>query len=217
MSRLSRDEYESAHRIFNYVEGLIGPYYGKKTLDQAMGFVSENRWIMFPVPGINSLREGTTLPMPNVFVSFNDIIQDNGKGLCNAYTGVTYHNVEAMAAFHSLLIRKRKSTSLLQILSGLDNTWDVEVQHKTKTDCPNSVPRYNTFRSFKPTVSSEKLRKAITDSNKALLQKGDSYPDTGNPVLWSVTIFSVIKSVTVKTFDADIIQAFKLFTQLLLL
>jgi hypothetical protein len=214
MKRISQEEYSATHRIFNHVERLVGPYYGRKSIDQAMEYVSANRWIMFPVNGITSLRDGTVYPMPNVFIYRDDELLDNGQGKMDGCIGVTYHNVEAMIAFRDML--KRKSTQLLNILSGFSDDWSVEIQHKTKTDCVDSVPNYNTFRAFKPSgLTADIIRNAIDDSDSSLPEKGTPYCRTGNPILWSVTIFVVVKPVTVETFDADVKKIFDVFFRLL--
>jgi hypothetical protein len=169
---------------------------------------------MFPVNGIDSLREGTVYPLPNVFISREDEIRDDGNGKLDCYAGVTYHNVDAMLSFRDLL--KRRSTQLINILSGFPDDWSVEVLRKTETDCPGSVPRYDIFRSFKPSsLAVNDIKKAINDSDNTLLRRGDPYPGSGNPVLWSVTIFSVCKEVTINSFDQDVKKAFDIFFRLL--
>jgi hypothetical protein len=215
MKRISQEEYDVTYRVFNYVEGLVGPYYGRRTFDQTMEFISANRWIMFPVNGIDSLREGTVYPMPNVYISQEEEhIADNGAGKLDGYSGVTYHNVEAMIAFRDLL--KRRSKPLISIISNFTDDWSVEIVRKTKTDCKDSVPRYETFRAFKPsTVTPDDLRQALVDSDRTLLQRGDPYPGSGNPVLWSVSVFSVWKTITLDSFDADVKKVFDVFFRLL--
>ena len=104
MHNLSHDEVSATHRIFNHVESVIGPYYGRKSRMEAKKYVSKNRWIMFPEYHILSLREGAELPIPNVFVHFPDeTVQDNGSGLIDGTLGLTYHNVQAMQWLEGIL------------------------------------------------------------------------------------------------------------------
>ena len=219
MQRLSQEELNATYRIYNHVEELVGPYYGHKTHDDIEDFASLNRWIMFPKNGITNLREGTMYPLPNVFVSTDPLLEDDGAGRVNGWVGFTYHNVDAMLAFYEMLRRPSKKLALRNVLISLDTDWSIEIQRKTKTDFKESTPLYDTFKAFKsPEIFQEDvdlIKKAIIDSNKTLLQFGDDYPETGNPVLWSVTVFTVIKKTTVATFDADIKKAFDSFFRLL--
>jgi hypothetical protein len=217
MYRITNEEYNATYRIFNHVEQIIGPYYGKKTWDETAEFVSENRWVMFPVKSVTSLRDGTEYPLPNVFVSVEDEIRDDGNGRVEGFLGFTYHNVDAMQALHSILDPRRRSKhkQFIDIISRLD--FPLEVQWKTKTDCPDSTPHYDTFKDFEPlTVSTvNQISQAIADSDNQLLHRGDSYYKTGNPVIWSVSIFTAIKETNPTTFDHDIKRAFEAFFQLL--
>jgi hypothetical protein len=229
MQKLSRDEYDAVYRIFRHVENLIGPYYGFKTRQQIEGFASLNRWIMFPVHGVDNLREGTIYPLPNVFVSTEPTIQDDGAGRVNGWLGFTYHNVEAMLSLYDILRKTSTQLEFMEIISRLrrrfevtelSDEWSLEIQRKTKTDYQASTPKYDTFKAFKPSEiikagNLDLIKQAIKDSDKTLLQKGDEYPETGNPVLWSVTIFTVVKETAPEYFDADIQQAFSSFFQLL--
>lgn len=211
MQRISQDELLAARRIFIHVEMLIGPYYGHISIDRAKGYVSANRWIMFPEYHVESLREGAELPIPNVFVNFEGEVRDNGAGQVNGYIGLTYHNVQAMLWLDEILRRGKKSELFLNILKGLGEDWNIEIQNKTQTDCIESTPRYKVFRDFKPSkVSKDLITQSIIDSNRQLLHRGDPYPDGGNPVLWDVTIFAVSKPTSVPKFDADVKKSFDL-------
>jgi hypothetical protein len=220
MRSISQSEGSAAHRIFNHVDELR-PYHGHKTLDQALEYVSLNRWIMFPVKGINSLREGTDCPMPNVFVAFDDeVIQDDGTGkVTEGFMGVTFHNVSSMVNFDEILKRKSKSQKFMEILRSFHDDWSIEIQRKTSTNCPGSTPQYDVFEPvFKPSqVTVPQLINARRSSDQTLLQFGDTYPITGNPVMWSVTIFTITKETNQGVFDADIMQCFDAFFKLLIL
>jgi hypothetical protein len=119
-----------------------------------------------------------------------------------------------MLSFNELI--KRRGSQLRDILGGFSDDWIIEIQHKTQTDCPFSVPLYRTFSSFKPSAltSIDMIRQAIKDSNKNLLRPGDAYPDTGNPVLGSVTIFVVSNMTTYASFDDVVKKAFDVFLRL---
>jgi len=217
MHRINAAETTSAHRIFNRVENAVGPYYGRKTVAQARDFVSENRWIMFPQHGINSLREGANLPVPNMFVAFDgDEITDNGAGAINGNLGVTYHNVEAMLGLRQILKRKSHSDLLVNVLKGLGDEWSVEIQRKTQTDCPDSTPHYETYRALKPsTVTAAELAQALKDSDRSLRCKGDTYPKTGTEILWEVSIFVVWKDTKTTTFEGDAKKSFDLLLKMM--
>lgn len=218
MHRINASETASAHRIFNRVEEAVGPYYGRKTVDQARDYVSENRWIMFPKYGINSLREGATLPMPNMFVSVGEDteITDNGAGAVNGCLGVTYHNVEAMLWYRQILKRKSHRDLLINVLKGLPDDWSVEIQLKTQTDCPDSTPHYETYRALKPSaVTTPSLALALDDADQNLRHKGDIYPRTGTEILWEVPIFVVWKNTETATFEEDAKKAFDVFLKMM--
>jgi len=218
MKRLSQSEQTAAYHIFNHVESIVGPYYGKKTQAMVQDYVSGNRWIMFPQHNISSLREGADLPMPNVFISFENEIKDDGSGLVNGWMGLTYHNIQAMQWLNDILKRKKKSLLFINILNSIGDDWSVEIQHKTKTNCPESACRYSTFRAMPPsTVTADMIIQGIKDSNKALLRSGDPYPDDGNPVLWDVTVFTVMKPTTVKSFNGDVKKSFDMLFKALTL
>lgn len=210
--RLTQDEFSATHRIFSHVETLVGPYYGWRPLNETMKYVSSNKWIMFPDKGIDSLREGTELPVPNIFLSFEDMVEDDGNGRANGWMGVTYNNVDAMVGLRDLLRRKMKSRALTSLLSGLGRGWSIEIQHKTSTDCPDSAPHYSTVQAFPPSgVTTTLLRKAIATGDASNLRRGDPYPPTGNPVMWEVTIFAAQRKTTVADFDAHMRECFDLF------
>jgi hypothetical protein len=216
MRAISQEEYEAAHRIFNHVEEVVGPYYGHKTLDEVMGFISQNRWIMFPVNSVTSLREGTMFPMPNVFIaSDTDEIHDDGTGRTNGFMGVTYHNVEAMLIFRDML-RRRRNNLLVSVFTSFPEDWAVEIQHKTKADHDKAVPIYDVYESYAPSeITAELLSQTLEDSDLHLLQYGDIYPKTGNPVIWSISISVVSKDTSIALFDDDIQLVFQRFFQLL--
>jgi len=218
MRRISPLEVQATHRIFNHVESVIGPYYGKKTCDQAKGYVSQNRWIMFPEYHIDSLREGALLPIPNVYVSFEPPeVKDDRTGKVEGWIGLTYHNVDSMIWLAEILRRKKKSTlfiSMLQALgsSGWFGDWTVYVVNKTLTDCPDNTPKYRTFKEFRPSkVTADLIQKAVAASDQQLLRRGDPYPVDGNPVIWDVTVFQVSKWTTPSEFDDDVKLSFDLF------
>jgi hypothetical protein len=217
MHRISVNEYQAVNRIYNRVESIVGPYYGNKFESETKNFVSENRWIMFPVKGITTLREGTVYPLPNIFVSsFDDEIQDDGHGRVLGLIGITYHNVDAMRSLYTIIDPRRPSRHqpFLNILSQLG--FLIEIQRKTKTDSPRSTPHYDTFRSVdSSTASVNQIMNAIGDSDNTLLKPGDIYPGSGNPILWSVTIFVTYKATTPSSFDRDIKRSFDAFQALL--
>jgi hypothetical protein len=212
MQRLNQAELSATHRIFNLVELLIGPYYGHQTLDITKEYVSGNKWIMFPEKSVQSLREGANFPTPNIFISFDEgkDIQDDSTGKVNGNIGLTYHNVEAMIWLDSTLKRKSKGTTLVNLINNLGPDWVLEIQHKIKTNSPDSVPRYSTYDTLNTsTVTREQIRQCIADSNQSLLRAGDTY--SGNPVLWNVTVFVLYKQITEATFNIDVKKAFDLF------
>jgi hypothetical protein len=166
---------------------------------------------MFPEHHIGSLREGAELPLPNIFISFADEVRDNGAGLVDGWIGLTYHNVQAMQGLGDILRRSRKSKIFIDALQGLGDGWAIEIQNKTQTDCPESTPKYRTFTSIKSSdVTAEKIVQGIADSDDQLFRKGDAYLN-GNPVLWDVTIFVVVKLTSTGTFDEDVKKSFDLF------
>jgi hypothetical protein len=218
MHRISNDEYAAAHRIYSHAESLVH-YYGPKTRHQVEGYVSENRWVMFPESHIESLRAGATLPIPNVFLSFADEIVDNGSGKVDGWMGLTYHNVEAMQGLMGgIMKRAQKRDRFINLLKNMGDDWMIEIQNKTMTDCPFTTPKYRTApeRRIKPSaVDAAFIQKAVADSDHHLLRRGDPYPDTGNPVIWDVSIFVALKPTTAATFDEDFKTVFGLFQNVL--
>lgn len=215
MSRLSADELKATHRIFNHVDQVVN-YYGHKTLDETAQYVSENKWIMFPASNITSLREGTTYPLPNVFVSPDDEeISDDGDGRITGWIGFTYHNVEAMEALRAILRRPMsRGKVLLRELEILSDDWSVQSVHKIKTDSEKSTPKYSSVRSIAPSaVTIDAIGRAIDESDRTLPRKGDLYANQ-NPILWAVTTFSVERWTTPTIFDKDIRKAFDMFLRL---
>lgn len=215
MRRLSSQELASAHRIYNHVDKIVN-YYGHKTLDEVAQFVSENRWIMFPVLGIDSLREGTTSPVPNIYVSREDEIIDDGHGRTDGYVGLTYHNVEAMAHLWDILKYPiKKGSVLLREIKNLNDDWSVSVVHKISSDAPGSLPHYKTFRWQKPSNTSlDSIKQNLMDSDQALPRKGDICTMSGNPILWAVTIFTIDKPTVPSSFDVDVKEIFDVFLKL---
>lgn len=216
MRKLSSAELAAAHRIFNHVDDVVN-YYGPKTLDEVELFVSENRWIMFPVLGINSLREGATSPVPNVFVSMDGKdITDDGQGRATGYVGMTYHNVEAMAHLWDIFRHARtKGNVLIKAIHGLSDRWGVEAVHKISSDAPGSLPHYDLFRNQKPSKATlDTIKKSLEDSDQNLPRKGDICKISGNPILWAVTIFTVEKHTDPSMFDTDMKEIFDIFLRL---
>lgn len=216
MRRLSQSELEATHRIFNHVDSVVN-YYGPKTLDETAEFVSENRWIMFPVLGIDSLREGANMPVPNVFLSMDGSdIADDGNGRSTGSVGLTYHNVTAMAHLHDIFRHKRtKGSVLMRCIQNLSDEWAVEAVHKIKSDSVESVPRYKVFRSGEPSVVTlNSIQQAIADSDQNLPRKGDICEISGNPIIWAVTILIIEKPISPETFDQDLKEIFDIFLRL---
>jgi hypothetical protein len=106
--------------------------------------------------------------------------------------------------------RGKKFKNILSSLS-----FPVEIWRKTKTDSLNSTPHYKTFNSFYPsTVMTDQIMDTIRESDRTLLKPHDSYPESGNPMIWSVTIFTAIKETVFGTIDEDIKKTFVAFQQL---
>lgn len=212
MHRINDSEAAAAHRIFNRVEQLVGPYHGFKTKAQTRGYVSENRWIMYPMKGVESLREGTTLPLPNMFLSYGEDreISDNGRGESRCCVGVTYHNVQAMEILRHILRRQPLGGRLVQVLRGLGNEWTAEIQRKTQTDCPGSTPHYETYKAYDASkVTAADIAQALKDSDRTLRRNGDIYPRTGTEILWEVSVFTVWKDTDTATYAQDVRKSFK--------
>ena len=214
MKRLTESEVEATHRIFNHVDNISEAYYGKKTQNQAKKFVSQNRWIMFPVHNVTSLREGTMFPAPNVYVSFDgEEVADDGDGRVNGWVGVTYNNTESMTWLGEVL--KYKNASLFtESIQSLGPNWIAFVEQKIKTNYQDNTPIYKTIKKFDAeSVTALDIQNAIKLSNGHLLRPGDDYE--GEPVLWCVTVFSVCRHVSEATFDQEVKVAFDFFVNAL--
>lgn len=219
MRKLSQSELESTHRIFNHVDEIVN-YYGHKTIDETALFVSTNRWIMFPVRGIESLREGTNLPVPNVFVGKGDPeenIDDDGNGRMTGWIGLTFHNSAAMSHLDYILKRPRtKGTVFLRCVQGLSDDWSVDVTHKIKTGYEKSTPHYKVFRSLIPSKSSlDSIHQALIDSDQSLPGLGDVFEDNGLGINGRITVFSLEKETNPGSFDRDVKEIFDIFLRMI--
>lgn len=197
--RLTKPEIESTARIFNYVNKLIGNYYGPaKSPAAAKKFVSSNRWIMFPDRTIESLREGTSMPNPNIFISFSEEILDDGAGIpvVGSSIGMTFNNTESMKWYRSVAPR------FLSMLSSLPG-WRLEIQNKIKLDYYASTPEYETVAEIEATKATQQW----IDDSLALAEtqrpKRDQ-PWNGHTVEWSLPIVVMFKVIDLATYDADI-------------
>jgi len=217
MKNLSQDESDAACRIFRHVNKLAGQYYPRKTTDQIIGYVSSNKWIMFPEISVGSIEEGKEIPYPNIYNSFFDQeVVDNGKGQIKGYIGLTYHNVPAMNWLKQILRIPSRSTKFISILKNFGDEWEIGIHHKTKVDHEKTIPRYKEFETTKPSIVTAKyLHKTIKESDNFLYYPGDLHDNDGHPVLWDVTVFTVRKETNVNTFDDDIRKVFELFIKAL--
>jgi hypothetical protein len=217
MKRLSIEEQNAVHRIFNHVDSLIN-YYGHKTLDQAIQYVSENRWIMFPVRGINSIKEGKEMALPNIYITTEkEEIRDNGMGRITGSIGMTYHNDNAMKHLREIIKRpKSMGQKLTKIISVLNNNWEAGATHKVKTECHESVPHYDPQPFISVSVLTvDAVKTAIENSDWALPALGDTYHRTGNPVKSRITVYSIEKPTDPSMFDNDVKEIFDVFTKVL--
>ena len=219
MRRLTQAELEAAHRIFNHVDTISGGYYGRKTQAQVRRFVSLNRWIMFPPFNVNSLREGTTFPAPNVYVSFHgedvEEIRDDGNGrIVEGYVGVTYNNVDSMLWLDRVL-KVNNAAYFIKTLNSMGVGWDVNIEQKIKTNHQDNTPVYRPMDSFcASTVTVDQIKDAIDNSRQNELNPDiDDYD--GEPVLWCVTVFGVSISTSPAGFDMCVKEAFDLFIKVL--
>lgn len=214
MKKLSTKEVKATQRIFNRVDRLSGGYYGRKVESEAAKFVSLNRWIMFPVHNVSSLREGTKFPAPNIFVFFDgDVVSDDEDGRVGGYIGVTYNNVEAMAWLLKIL-RPANSSPFISVVNSLGPEWYFRVQQKIKTVFKDNTPRYRDMWAVKSdSLTVSDIKKAIADSNSRIIQPNDFYED--EPVLWCVTVVSIDKGTRPEVFDGDARTAFDLFNVVL--
>jgi len=211
MKRLSSDELITALRIFNRVVSIVAKkhanYHRKKTLGEIKDFVSTNRWIMFPDAAIPSLRDGVNMPVPNVYVSFDDVIEDNKAGQVNGGIGMTFGNGGAMQWLWQLFKRKSNTAKFMTILNSLDDEWEVNIEHKIHTDYHAAVPDYETLFSFTATtVTAQEIQDTILAA--------DNHLPHGN-VVNAITIVTVRKATTIGSFDADVLQVFDLFFRVL--
>lgn len=213
MERLKPDEIQAAKRIYNRVNGLANNYYGKKTADAVKHFVSANRWIMFPVSNVESLREGASHPVPNVFISFDGYVKDNEQGQANGWIGLTYNNAEAMLWLHESL-RPKNAADFIRILNALPNEWYLEVQQKIKTNYQDNTPIFHTVQALPVrSLNVQEIKAAIKDSDAKLPKRGDDFQS--EPVLNAITMVSISKETTIALFDDDAKIAFDLFFRVL--
>ena len=217
MKRLSSEELDATHRIFNHVNSLWSNYYGRKTWDETKSMASQNRWIMFPVANVDSLREGASHPMPNVFIGFEDEeIKDDGKGIATGlvYLGVNYGNLGSMAIIHDFQRRKKKQAQFFQIINSLDDEWVFSVDQKAHTGYHLKTPVYILVEDVSASgLTPEKLSDMLEYSEDNLLDKGSLYGD--EEVLDCITTVSVRTKVTPESFDQKMTEAFNLFQNLL--
>jgi hypothetical protein len=211
MKHLSKNELDATCRIFQRVNALSGDYYGKKLRSETEKYVSRNRWIMFPTANIGSLREGVSLPVPNVFVSFNDEIKDDGQGKADCYTGANYGSANAMAWLRDILRRTRLSTTFLQSVNAMGDEWEAYVAQKIHTGFWGGTPVYRTtWTKAADNVTLQDINAAIDGSDQNLLKVGELYK--GEEVVDCVSIFGVNAYTDVENFDNDVKDAFALFT-----
>lgn len=211
MKRLSKAEIDATCRIFQRVNALSEDYYGKKIRSEIEGYVSRNRWIMFPAASIGSLREGVSLPVPNVFVSFEDEIRDNGHGKADCYTGTNYGSANAMTWLHSILRRSRQSTVFTESINAMGKDWEAYVAQKIHTGFWGSTPVYRTtWSKAADNVTLQDIQSAIDGSDQNLLKVGEFYE--GEEVTDCVSIFGVSAYTNTDNFDKDIKDTFGLFT-----
>lgn len=214
MQKLTKDEINATHRIFNHVNELNNGYYGHKTVNEAKKFVSQNRWIMFPVYNVPSLREGATFPAPNVYIAFyDDDISAHSNGRTDGWIGLTYGNTESMLWLGDIL-RKKNISYFINNINILGSGWIVSIDQKIKTNFQDNTPVYRNISQFDThIVIADDIKKAISASNADLIKQGEFY--NNEIVLWCVTIFSVIKETKVMEFDNDIKSIFDLFIKVL--
>jgi len=217
MKLLTPDELIVALRIFNRVVGIVEKqnqnYHKKKILGEIKDFVSRNRWIMFPVGNILSLREGVDSPTPNIYMSFHNDIQDDGMGRVNGWIGLTFGNNGAMQWLEQLL-SKKNVYNFMAILNSLNKDWSVEITQKIKTNYFEATPNYEPYITFKAAdVTAGEIKSNIIKSNKTLPLIGVDHK-TG-PVIAASTIVTAWKETTELKCDDDVENAFKLFFKVL--
>lgn len=215
MKRLTENELKATNRIFNHVNRLVGNYYGFKSFGETKDFASMNRWIMFPVHNASSLREGTCLPVPNIYLSFEDgEIKDDGNGLVESWIGVSYGNSSSMVWLDEILKRSKKASSFIELIHNAGDHWDVSVHQKIHTNYWRSTPLYRELCNFKSrTVTPQEISKAIEDSDNNLISPGNLFDD--EEVISCITVFSVKSQTDYTNSDERIKEAFNIFTSLL--
>ena len=214
MKRLTNDENDAVHRIFNHVDNKCGNYHGQKTFDEAKGFASRNKWIMFPEKSILSKIEGIIAPYPNIYIYLGDEIIDDGNGKFEGNIGVTYGNEYSIESFKKVL--KRNPDDLMVPINSLN--WTVSITHKIKTEFGNNTPHYVDLINFDSlTVTAKDIEDAITDSDNRLLRKGEFFDNGDGPeeVIKCVTVLSVSTSTDYDHCDEDITKAFSLFKKII--
>lgn len=215
MRGFSQDQLNAAYRIVNKVESLV-KYYGKRfTFDEAIKLISRNQWIMFPVKGIDSLREGVGLPVPNVYISFDTKeISDNGNGVPRGWIGINYNNGDSMIGLKDILRRPRKCTEFFKIITCMPD-WTVSVLQKVKCGYPDSTPEYESFRTIDADCCNKTwLSDTIVKCDNQKYVRGDDF--NGDTVLGAVTIVSIDKKTGPDSFHGDVVEAFEAFEQVML-
>lgn len=217
MKKLTKAELDATHRLFTNVNGLVGGYYGHKTKQETAGYASRNRWIMLPVYNIDSLREGTQAPVPNVFIGFDDEIVDDGAGHADCYVGTTYGNNDSMLWLRGILKRSIPTKTFMAMVNALGSEWMVCATHKVHTEYYGSTPKYSPVKCIPADkVTKAKLESAINDADSSKLRKG-SFDTDGDLVVSCSTVVSIEAETDEANFDDDIQTAFNLFVKLLTL
>jgi len=209
MKRLTKAEKEAACRIFREVNRITGDYYGRKTDKEIEGYCSLNRWIMFPNKDIESLAIGRSMPQPNVYISFDDEIRDDGAGHAQGWIGMTFNNGDAMWGLRGDIFRHTpKAVSFIQWLNGLGSDWYVELSQKLKVYSYKSVPRYNEFDTLDDTsiITQADIEDMIDRSDLEIKQAGDS-DDDGVLVNGSVSTVNIARELTLRNSTVAIKEA----------
>lgn len=211
---LSQEERMATHRIFNTVIDIVGTrfpgYHGRKTFDQAIRFVSENHWIMFPTVDINDIDAGKEAFTPNVYISFRGnvplIMDDLSGNVTNGFIGLTFYNKLTMEVFQSII--SRRGQQFINIFNTLGIEWEFQIQHKIKLDF--GEPEYRLVRSFPAsTVSLQDIREGLIEADASKLYAGDSYEN--RDVVWCVPVIVIWKVITPGSFHTDILNIFERF------
>ncbi len=222
MTRITEDELVAALRIFNRTVDIIAQthqgYHGRKNLGIIKNFLSSNRWIMFPIANVHSLREAVQLPVPNVFISFHDgEFMDNGDGRAQACIGLSFNNEYAMDWLYELLER-RNVARFMGMLNSMDKSWRTEITQKIKLNHKDSAPIYQQQTEFPvETVSPKDIADALEESDNNLPRYHDEYDENGisGTILNAISIVAVYKYTDVSNFDRDVQQIFDLFFRVL--